>query len=412
MTNSEIIRPDYQIIANRYTVKQVKCGGMSNIYLCEDSHQNGKMVVLKSLKPQFLPDKAVRAQSLREAAIWVELGWHPNLVQAYCAEFDPLTHKVFLVLEPVEPSPGRSTPTLRSQLTKGEIYSVEKTLKLLLDVARGMKYAARRVPGLVHCDLKPENIFIDRDGIARVGDFGLASAPSDTFDNLPNVPPRSRPSGTPYYMSPEQWRNRKVSTSSDIYSLGCIGLEMLSGDYTIRGRHFKTIAEQHIRGGAIKRLGGLDLPRSLKLFFSRCLKTDASRRFQTWEQVENELIHCHAVLLHHKINPDKNVIDVSLKTQVLKGKTMLTIGEAFLDFGEFQAAIRSFEKARAIGKGQHFLRLVVLSEARIGLAYLLMGQHECAVTHYRKAADHEGRGVHPEYALINEWEKEAASPSV
>ena len=390
MTENRYIRPCKRIIANRYKVKQEIFGGMGVVYLCADSEQNNYPVVLKTCKPEYLKDKNVLTQFLREAAIWVELGSHPNIVQAYRAEYDPASHEIYLLLQMVPSLSGEKNPTLRYWLQPGVCATLEKMLKLILEVTRGMRHATAQVPGLVHCDLKPENIFITPDGRACVSDFGLVTTPVEIFEGLSEyvlryINTRSRPVGTPHYMSPEQWRNRNVSISSDIYSLGCISLEMLTGQYTVSGSDVKTILEGHIRGQALNRLIGLNLPLVLDAFFAKCIDPDPLYRFQTWEEVEQEIIKLYDVFLHQKIQPEITFLDVSHKTQILKGETILSIGEAYLDIQEFHAAIKCFEKARAIGKLQNYRKLVTLSEANIGIAFLKLGQHERGSVHYKKA---------------------------
>jgi serine/threonine protein kinase len=399
MTKNYYIRPCKRIIANRYKVKQEITGGMGVIYLCADAEQNNLPVVLKTCKPQYSSNKNVLAQFLREAVIWVEIGWHPNIVQAYRAEYDPTSQELYLVLEMVPSLSGEKNSTLRSWLHPGVSISLEKTLKLMLEVTRGMKHATARVPGLIHCDLKPENIFIAPDGRACVSDFGLVATPMDIFESLsPSVlryiNTRSKPVGTPYYMSPEQWRNRKVSLSSDIYSLGCIGLEMLTGDYTVSGRNLHAIVEGHIRGQALNRLIGVNLPLALDAFFSRCIDPDSQYRFQTWEEIEIEIIKLYYVFFHKTIQPEIAYFDVSHKSQLIKGETILSIGQAYMDIHEFQAAIKCFEKARVIGKLQNSIQLVTLSEANIGMAFIRLGQHERGRLRYQRAmAKHTRYGM-------------------
>jgi serine/threonine protein kinase len=150
MTKNYYIRPCKRIIANRYKVKQEITGGMGVIYLCADAEQNNLPVVLKTCKPQYSSNKNVLAQFLRESVIWVEIGWHPNIVQAYRAEYDPTSQELYLVLEMVPSLSGEKNSTLRSWLHPGVSISLEKTLKLMLEVTRGMKHATARVPGLIH----------------------------------------------------------------------------------------------------------------------------------------------------------------------------------------------------------------------------------------------------------------------
>jgi serine/threonine protein kinase len=406
MTNCDDIQPINKLIANRYKVKKTIFGGMGVIYQCDDSEQDNLPVALKTFKPQYLSDHKFRAQFLQEASIWVEIGWHPNIVQAYRTEYIYPSHEIYLVLEWLPTVLGDDDPSLRSKIRQGEVRNVEKMLNLLLDVTRGMKYATLKVPGIIHRDIKPENIQIGVDGHARISDFGLVCTPVNMLETLDGSSIQHKNSrlklgGTPLYMSPEQWRNRRISISSDIYSLGCIGLEMLSGDYVIRGRHLKTIAEEHIRGGAMKRLDEMVLPADLKAFFTNCLQTDPGKRFQSWEAVEKELIQLHESLLHCKLEPENICVDVSQKTQVNHGETILSIGEAYIDIHEIQTAIKCFEKAKTIGQNQDHRELIARAEANLGVAYFKLYQYELAIYHFKKSISHYWECGNIEKAFLN-----------
>jgi serine/threonine protein kinase len=390
MTNFDDIRAVPKIIANRYMVKKAYYGGMGVVYQCEDKAQNNLPVALKTFKPQYLSDLKLRAQFLHETSVWVEIGWHPNIVQAYRMEYIRPTGEIYLVLEWLEADIGEEDTSLRCKLRRGEFSDVEKTLNLLLDVTRGMKYASSKVPGLIHRDLKPENIHIGADGRARISDFGLVATPEDIPEVLNGSSvhgenSRLKLGGTPIYMSPEQWRNRNISVCSDIYALGCIGLEMLSGDYVVHGRHLKTIAEGHIRGGALKRLGEVSLPARLKAFLANCLQTDPAKRYQDWESVEGELIKLYHSLLKRKYEPEKTYLDVSRIAQVNRGEAFLAIGEAYLDMSECSLAIKCFERARKIGLNQEYVELVASAEANLGLAYSKLCQYDMAMYHFQRA---------------------------
>ena len=406
MTNNKNLRPNIKMISNRYGVNRTIAGGMGIIHLCEDTQQDNFPVALKTFNPKYLANRNVRAQFLREAAIWVELGWHPNIVQAYRAEYIPATRELYIVLEQLPSPDGKADPSLRAWLTPGRTASIEEALKLILGVTRGMKYATTKFPGLVHCDLKPDNIYLSEDGSARVGDFGLVMVPADILHNLGCDGPsdqliRSSASGTPLYMSPEQWISRKVSISSDIYSLGCICLEMLTGGYTIRGRQMRNIAEEHIRGGALKRVDEANLPEALKAFLTKCLRPNSLQRFQSWESVEQEIIKLYDGLLHQTIEPEDILMDVSQKTQLRIGESILAIGESYLDMHEHQAAINCFQKARAIGKLQKSHALAASAETNIGLAFFKCGQYERAVAHYQRAIVYHLESGNPGEAHLN-----------
>jgi serine/threonine protein kinase len=406
MTNFDEFRAIPKIIANRYIVKKMICGGMGMVFQCEDKAQNNLPVALKTFKLNCLSDQKFRSQFLHEAAIWLEIGWHPNVVQAYRMEYIRPTHEIYLVLEWLQADIGEGDTSLRSKLRQGEFGSIEKTLNLLLDVTRGMKYACSKIQGLIHRDLKPENIHLGADGRARISDFGLVFTPEDVEDLLNGSSvlgesSRLKLGGTPLYMSPEQWRNRNISISSDIYALGCIGLEMLSGEYVVRGRHLKTIAEEHIRGAALKRLAEVAIPGRLRSFLANCLQTDPNKRYQDWETVEGELIKLQHSLLKRKYEQEKFFLDVSRIAQVNRGEAFLSIGEAYLDMSEPSMGIKYFERARKIGQNQEYEQLVASAEADLGLAYCKLLQYDLAIYHFQRAISQYWECGNIEEAFLN-----------
>jgi tetratricopeptide (TPR) repeat protein len=129
----------------------------------------------------------------------------------------------------------------------------------------------------------------------------------------------------------------------------------------------------------------LGLPDQLASFLVKCLDREARVRYQSWDAVEAELIKLHDLLLNQRVQPEIALYDVSQKSQLLMGETILSIGKAYLDIQEFQAAVRCFERARAIGKLQNYFRLVTQSEANIALAFFSLGKHEQGSAHYRRA---------------------------
>ena len=394
------------IIANRYKVIKTVSGGMGVVYLCVDTAQDNFPVALKTFKSEYLPDQNTRERFMREAAIWVEIGWHPNIVQAYRVEYVTSTHGVYLVLEMVPPLTGKKDPSLRSYLTPGTAISLEKTLEVALEISRGMKFATAKIPGLVHRDLKPENILISPDGSCHITDFGLVSVTANIIEKTKSLIPLGEhatigPMGTPLYMSPEQWLGQVALPSSDIYSTGCIILEMLTGDFIIQGENIKDLAEGHIKGKALQRLQVANIPSPLKVFLSICLQPDSSIRLQAWSQFEEEVIKLIDSLLHRKIEPESLLIDVSIHTQRLKGESLLAIGEAYLDISEGQAAIQCFEQAISIGKDQRYPELVASAEANIGVACFALGEYERSISYYNNAITLWRECGNVEYAILN-----------
>lgn len=282
-------KPAKRYIAERYEVVNTLEGGMGLVYLCRD-HFNSELVALKTFKPEFLSHRAARDLFLREGTMWVEIGRHPNVVQAYRVERVGDGSEVYLVLEWIVQPQDKRSPSLRSWLKKGEPLPPEQAILFALHVARGMRFATQKIPGLVHRDLKPENILIGYDGVLRVTDFGLAStlsghSPGSTVGSLDNTTENigrtqltQGVAGTPLYMAPEQWAHKGLDARADIYALGCILYEMVVGEFAAQGESREDLREIHVDG----RIPPLDsaLPLPLRQFIERALSVPRERRYR------------------------------------------------------------------------------------------------------------------------------------
>ena len=194
----------------------------------------------------------------------MRLGKHPHIVRAYSVERIGDGREVYLVLELVAKEEGRRDASLRSWLTPGQPLPTDQALLIALQIVRGMRHAAETIPGFVHRDLKPENVLVGADRLSnapinrvRVTDFGLVpglraeQVPAETEADLAQSP--SRPTrigsivGTPQYMAPEQWEGSDVTMQADIYALGCILGEMLTGRMLAQGGTLDEVRRAHQR---------------------------------------------------------------------------------------------------------------------------------------------------------------------
>jgi serine/threonine protein kinase len=382
-----------KIIGGRYKVIKTTGGGMAIVYFCLDLGQNGLPVALKTFRPEYLPDRAKRERFLREAQIWVDLEYHPNIVQAYRTERHDLVNEVFLVLELVPTLADKPDPSLRSWLKTGQPLPLERMFQIAIGITRGMKYAVGKIPGLVHRDLKPENILIAPDGTARVADFGLASVrrsasldPQDSY-----FPQRSKltggPLGTPLYMSPEQWTGSVVDQRADIYSFGCICYEMLIGQFAVIGSSINEMAKSHISGGALYALKLSALSGPLKTFLVRCLHPQPASRYLDWKQVEDSLIAVIDELCPGFSYPDDSPIDVSRFSRLQKATSYLAIGSAYLDLGKFEIGKGFFNQALSIAKEEVNGPITGVALANLGVTHADEGRFREAVEYYRQAID-------------------------
>ena len=220
------------LLNNRYRlVAQQGSGGMAVIYKAIDESL-GRTVAVKVLRPSLTTDPTFIARFQNEARSIANLQ-HPNIVTVHDVGNDGPTY--FIVMEFVE---GQD---LKKVIRTHGALSIDRALNLSIQICAGLGYAHRA--RLVHADVKPQNILLTRDEVVKITDFGIAQALSDTQ-------PAQRQSvvwGSPHYMPPEQAQGEKPSAASDVYSIGIVMFEMLTGRLPYIGADQKELALAHIR---------------------------------------------------------------------------------------------------------------------------------------------------------------------
>jgi Tol biopolymer transport system component len=256
-------------------VSPLGVGGMGEVYRARDESL-GREVAIKVLPKELAsdPDRLRRFEQEARAAAALN---HPNILAVYGFSTTE-EHAPYLVTELLQ---GQ---TLRERLQQGET-PVRKAVEFALQTARGLAAAHDR--GIVHRDLKPENLFLTRDGVVKILDFGLAKLIVPEVTSQTSVATASFTEvgvvlGTAGYMSPEQVRGQVVDRRSDIFSLGAILYEMLSGKRAFEG---KTAADTMIailkEEPAELSASGRSLPSALGRIVDRCLEKDPAERFQS-----------------------------------------------------------------------------------------------------------------------------------
>src|SRR5262249_1274342 len=211
-------------------VDSLGAGGMGEVYLADDTRL-GRKVALKFLPAYFTNDKATVRRFEQEARAASALN-HPNIITVY--EIGQSRARRFIATEFVQGEP------LRHRL-KGARMTVAQVLDVAVQVATAL--AAAHEAGVVHRDIKPENIMVRPDGLIKVLDFGLAKVVDQRLDTLESSGPLEFQSitqsgavmGSAHYMSPEQARGLKVDGRTDIFSLGVVIYEMLTGRRPFEG---------------------------------------------------------------------------------------------------------------------------------------------------------------------------------
>ena len=260
---------------NYRIVRQLGSGGMGEVYLAEDIRLKRK-VALKILPPHFTvnPDRVRRFE--REAHAASSLN-HPNIVTIYEIGQSNTTH--FIATEFVDGE------TLREQISRQRI-TVDEVLNVSTQIASALQAAHQA--GIVHRDIKPENIMLRRDGIVKVLDFGLAKLGQEEIEVHSEAPTNpmvhTNPGvvmGTVGYMSPEQTRAADVDARTDIWSLGVVMYEMVSGRRAFVGETPSQIIVSIIEHEPAPLSINSEVPRELQRIITKCLIKNREQRYQT-----------------------------------------------------------------------------------------------------------------------------------
>ncbi|MFY9549903.1 MAG: protein kinase [Thermoanaerobaculia bacterium] len=264
----------------------IGAGGMGEVYRATDT-KLGRDVAIKMLPAAVAQDAERLARFEREARSLASLN-HPNIVTIFAVE--EAGDSRFLAMELVE---GESLDTL---LAPGGL-PLSRFFDIVVPLADALSAAHER--GIVHRDLKPGNVMVTREGRVKVLDFGLAKLEAgDSNPNLTSTPTESRANltsegqvfGTVAYMSPEQARGGKVDARSDVFSLGVVLYQMLTGERPFQGASAVDMISSILRDtppSVTDRRG--DLPLHLARIVRRCLEKDPRDRYQTSRDVYNEL---------------------------------------------------------------------------------------------------------------------------
>ena len=219
-----------QILKGRYKViRSIGSGGMAEVYLGEDLLLN-RQVAIKVLRDQYLDDKDLLKQFKREAQSAARLS-HPSIINVFdvCEEDD----KAFIVMEYVE---GQ---TLKSVLKEHGPLQPIWALAIATDIAAALSHAHKR--NIVHCDIKPHNILMTDHMLPKIADFGIARM----ISNMTMVYTNSV-IGTVHYLSPEQASGQPITAQSDLYSLGIVLYEMLTGHVPFDGNTAVAVAMMQV----------------------------------------------------------------------------------------------------------------------------------------------------------------------
>ncbi|MGD9567178.1 MAG: Stk1 family PASTA domain-containing Ser/Thr kinase [Sedimentibacter sp.] len=261
-----------KILGNRYEIiEKIGGGGMSIVYKAKCRVLN-RYVAIKVLRDELTSDPEFIAKFKQESLSAASLT-HPNIVNIYDTGIEEDIY--YIVMELVKGE------TLKKYIQKKGRLTEQETLRISRQVAEALKHA--HTNNIVHRDIKPHNILITEEGIAKVTDFGIArAATSSTINNTSNV------IGSVHYFSPEQARGGYVDDKSDIYSLGIVMYEMITGVVPFDADNHISVAMKQIQEKPIppsKKVKNLQISKGLEDIIMKCLEKHQSFRFQNVEEL-------------------------------------------------------------------------------------------------------------------------------
>ena len=260
-----------KVLAGRYELfERIGEGGMSVVYKAKDELLN-RFVAIKILKPQFINDSKFIDSFRRESQAAASLS-HPNIVNIYDVGREGNIH--YIVMELIE---GK---TLSDYIKEQGAMSYPKVIALSKQIAAALSFAHKN--HIIHRDVKPHNIMITPNGTAKITDFGIAKAvnAATIVDNTDGI------IGSVHYFSPEQARGGYVDEKSDIYSLGIVMYEMLTGQVPFDGDNPVNIALMHINGEMIPPSKLVDgVPPALEHIIMKCTDKYPINRYASADEL-------------------------------------------------------------------------------------------------------------------------------
>lgn len=264
-----------RLLDNRYEILEViGTGGMAVVYKAR-CHRLNRLVAIKILKDDYLEDEDFRRRFHAESQAVAMLS-HPNIVSVYDVSTSISLEADYIVMELIEGI------TLKQYLAKKGVLNWKETLHFAIQIAKALEHA--HSCGIVHRDIKPHNVMVLKNGSVKVTDFGIARMMSQgntlTKEAL----------GSVHYISPEQAKGGRVDNRSDIYSLGVVMYEMMSGRPPYDGDSPVAVAIQHINGGAaMPSLLNPNIPGGLEQIIMKAMAHEIEDRYVSAAQMLEDM---------------------------------------------------------------------------------------------------------------------------
>ena len=262
-----------RLLDNRYEILEVLgTGGMAVVYKAR-CHRLNRLVAVKILKDDYLQDEEFRRRFHSESQAVAMLS-HPNIVSVY--DVSTSVTADYIVMELIDGI------TLKQYMEKKGILNWKETLHFAIQIGKALEHAHSR--GIVHRDIKPHNVMVLKNGSVKVTDFGIARVMSQSNTLTKEA------LGSVHYISPEQAKGGRVDNRSDIYSLGVVMYEMMSGRPPYDGESPVAVAIKHINGGApMPSTLNPNIPGGLEQIIMRAMALDPGQRYESATQMLRDM---------------------------------------------------------------------------------------------------------------------------
>ena len=254
-----------RLLDGRYEILEaIGFGGMAVVYKAR-CHRLNRLVAIKILKDELSKDEEFRNRFHAESQAVAKLN-HPNIMSVH----DVSTHEGtdYIVMELIDGI------TLKQYMEKKGTLNWKETLHFAMQIAKALEHAHSQ--GIVHRDIKPHNVMVLKNGSAKVTDFGIARLMSQSNTLTKEA------LGSVHYISPEQAKGGRVDNRSDLYSLGVVMYEMMTGRAPYDGDSPVAVAIQHINGGAVMpSVLNPNIPGGLEQIIMKCMATDPGQRYNS-----------------------------------------------------------------------------------------------------------------------------------
>lgn len=336
------------VLFDDFEVSRILQGGMGHVYICQKIGA-GRGIAIKTFQPRYMLNEHFVSRFSDEAALWLALGAHHNIVQCLTVKTENSFPYIFLEL--IEGLPGIGA-SLRDWIERGP-KSTAMSLSFVADICSGLTHAVSVFPKFVHSDLKPENVLIEEGPNALVTDFGLArlaiphriddyQGKGEHHHTLSTL--SSSIHGTPAYMAPEQWLGRAVDQRADIYAIGCILFELLTGRKVFQFSDLRELRDAHLNSFP-KEMKEVK-EQSVRLLIERCLKKNPGERYASYSELLAALEALSSTM------PPINKKRIKYPKESPAGMSNRAAGLTIL--GKYAEAIELFDKAISIDNTMHF----------------------------------------------------------